>query len=118
GARGPVGAAADTRRGARAGRGGTIVSLADRRVLVGMSGGIACYKACEVVRALTQAGARVHVVMPAAAQQFVTPLTLQTLSGRPVATDTFSLTQESEIGHIRLAGAAASALVPAPPRQP
>jgi phosphopantothenoylcysteine decarboxylase / phosphopantothenate---cysteine ligase len=87
------------------------VSLADRRVLVGMSGGIACYKACEVVRALTQAGARVHVVMTAAAQQFVTPLTLQTLSGRPVATDTFSLTQESEIGHIRLADDAEVALI-------
>jgi phosphopantothenoylcysteine decarboxylase/phosphopantothenate--cysteine ligase len=68
-----------------------------------MSGGIACYKACDVVRLLAQAGARVQVVMTAGAQQFVTLLTLQTLSGRPVATDTFSLTQESEIGHIRLA---------------
>jgi len=79
------------------------VSLDGRRVLLGMSGGIACYKACDVVRLLAQAGARVQVVMTAGAQQFVTLLTLQTLSGRPVATDTFSLTQESEIGHIRLA---------------
>jgi phosphopantothenoylcysteine decarboxylase/phosphopantothenate--cysteine ligase len=79
------------------------MSLGERRVLLGLSGGIACYKACEVVRMLAQAGARVQVVMTAGAQQFVTPLTLQTLSGRPVATDTFSLTQESEIGHIRLA---------------
>ena len=79
------------------------MSLDGRRILLGMSGGIACYKACEVARMLAQAGARVQVVMTAGAQQFVTPLTLQALSGRPVATDTFSLTQESEIGHIRLA---------------
>ena len=79
------------------------MSLGERRILLGLSGGIACYKACEVVRMLAQAGARVQVVMTAGAQQFVTPLTLQALSGRPVATDTFSLTQESEIGHIRLA---------------
>jgi phosphopantothenoylcysteine decarboxylase/phosphopantothenate--cysteine ligase len=79
------------------------MSLDGRRILLGMSGGIACYKACEVVRMLAQAGARVQVVMTAGAQQFVTPLTLQALSGRPVATDTFSLTQESEIGHIHLA---------------
>ncbi len=77
--------------------------LDGRTVVVGLTGGIACYKACEVVRLLVGAGARVQVIMSAGAQQFVTPLTLQTLSGQPVATDTFSLTQESEIGHIRLA---------------
>src|SRR5205814_1859454 len=75
--------------------------------------GIACYKACEVVRLLVGAGARAPVIMSAGAQQFVTPLTLQTLSGQPVATDTFSLTQESEIGHIRLADQA-DAIVIAP----
>jgi phosphopantothenoylcysteine decarboxylase/phosphopantothenate--cysteine ligase len=80
-------------------------------VVVGLSGGIACYKACEVVRALAQAGAHVQVIMTAGAQQFVAPLTLQTLSGHPVATDTFSLTQESEIGHIRLADDAEVVLV-------
>jgi phosphopantothenoylcysteine decarboxylase/phosphopantothenate--cysteine ligase len=87
------------------------MSLAQRHILVGLSGGIACYKACEAIRSLAQAGAQVHVVMTAGAQQFVAPLTLQTLSGRPVATDTFSLTQESEIGHIRLADDAEVALV-------
>jgi phosphopantothenoylcysteine decarboxylase / phosphopantothenate---cysteine ligase len=87
------------------------VSLADRRVLVGVSGGIACYKACELVRALVQDGAHVHVVMTQGAQQFVAPLTFQTLSGHPVATDTFSLTQESEIGHIRLADDAEVAVI-------
>lgn len=87
------------------------MSLADRRVVVGLTGGIACYKACEVVRLLVQAGAQVRVVMTAGAQRFVTPLTLQTLSGHPVATDTFDLGQESEIGHIRLADEADVVLV-------
>src|SRR6058998_1379293 len=87
--------------------------LDGRTVVVGLSGGIACYKACEVVRLLVGASARVPVIMTAGAQQFVTPLTLQTLSGQPVATDTFSLTQESEIGHIRLADQA-DAIVIAP----
>jgi phosphopantothenoylcysteine decarboxylase / phosphopantothenate---cysteine ligase len=85
--------------------------LDGRTVVVGLSGGIACYKACEVVRLLTGAGGRVPVIMTAGARQFVTPLTLQTLSGQPVATDTFDLTQESEIGHIRLADAAECLLI-------
>ncbi len=89
------------------------MSLAGRRVLVGLSGGIACYKACEAVRLLVRGGAEVQVVMTAGARQFVTPLTLQALSGRPVATDTFDLDQESQIGHIRLA-ADAEAIVIAP----
>ena len=80
--------------------------LEGRTVVVGVTGGIACYKACELVRQLVAAGMQVRVVMTANAQQFVTPLTLQTLSGHPVATETFSLTQESEIGHIRLADSA------------
>jgi len=88
--------------------------LDGKTVVVGVSGGIACYKACDVVRLLTGAGARVRVVMTAAAQRFVTPLTFQTLAGQPVATDTFDLTQESEIGHIRLADEAdAVAIAPA-----
>ena len=82
------------------------MTLEGRTVVVGLTGGIACYKACEVVRLLAQAKARVPVVMSAGAQQFVAPLTLQTLSGHPVATDTWSLTEESQIGHIRLADSA------------
>jgi phosphopantothenoylcysteine decarboxylase/phosphopantothenate--cysteine ligase len=82
------------------------MTLDGRRVLVGFSGGIACYKACDVVRQLRQAGAAVNVVMTRSAREFVTPLTLQTLSGARVGTDTFDLTEESEIGHIRLADAA------------
>ena len=87
--------------------------LDGRTVVVGLSGGIACYKACDVVRLLAGAGARVPVIMSPGAQRFVTPLTLQTLAGHPVATDTFDLTQESEIGHIRLADTA-DAIVIAP----
>ena len=80
--------------------------LEERTVVFGLTGGIACYKACEAVRLLAGRSIRVQAVMTAGAQQFVTPLTLQTLTRNPVATDTFSLTQESEIGHIRLADTA------------
>ena len=80
--------------------------LGEKTIVLGMSGGIACYKAVELVRTLVKEGAKVRVIMTAGAQQFVRPLTLQTLSGEPVATDTFDLTQESEIGHIRLADSA------------
>jgi phosphopantothenoylcysteine decarboxylase/phosphopantothenate--cysteine ligase len=80
--------------------------LEGKTVVVGLSGGIACYKAAELVRALVREGAVVRVMMTAAAQEFITPLTLQTLSGQPVATNTFDLTQESQIGHIQLADAA------------
>src|SRR5688500_9185577 len=77
--------------------------LHGRRVLLGVSGGIAAYKAAELTRLLSKAGAEVRVVMTRAAREFVTPLTFQTLSGHPVATELFDLTQESEIGHIQLA---------------
>ncbi|HYD50549.1 MAG TPA: bifunctional phosphopantothenoylcysteine decarboxylase/phosphopantothenate--cysteine ligase CoaBC [Terriglobales bacterium] len=85
--------------------------LEGKTVLVGVSGGIACYKAADLVRALVKAGAIVRVMMSSAAQQFLTPLTLQTLSGNPVHTDTFDLTQESEIGHIRLADSADAIII-------
>ena len=81
-------------------------ALDGKTVVLGVSGGIACYKAADLVRELGRAGAKVHVVMSAGAQQFVTPLTFQTLSGNAVATQTFDLTQESQIGHIRLADCA------------
>jgi phosphopantothenoylcysteine decarboxylase/phosphopantothenate--cysteine ligase len=77
--------------------------LEGKSILVGLSGGIACYKGAEIVRLLTTRGATVRVMMTRNAMEFITPLTLQTLSGHPVATETFDLTQESEIGHIRLA---------------
>ena len=87
------------------------MSLRGRRVLLGVTGSIAAYKACEIVRRLRDAGVSVGVVMTRAAREFITPLTLQTLSGAPVATDLFDLGQESEIGHIRLADEAEAVLV-------
>jgi len=80
--------------------------LNGKNVVLGVTGGIACYKACEVVRLLVGAGASVRVVMTRGAQHFVTPLTLQALSGHPVGTDVFSCSEEAEIGHIRLADGA------------
>ena len=82
-----------------------------KTVVVGLSGGIACYKVGDVVRQLRERGARVRVVMTRAAAEFITPLTLQTLSGEPVSSELFDLTQESEIGHIRLADSADAVLV-------
>jgi|WetSurMetagenome_2_1015567.scaffolds.fasta_scaffold04345_5 phosphopantothenoylcysteine decarboxylase / phosphopantothenate---cysteine ligase len=80
--------------------------LNGKSVLLGISGGIAAYKAAELVRLLVKDGAGVHVVMTANAQRFIAPLTLQALSGNPVGTDLFSLESESRIGHIHLARAA------------
>ena len=77
--------------------------LKDKQVILGVSGGIAAYKAVELLRLLTKAGATVHVVMTRAAQEFVTPLTFQTLSSNPVHTELFNLISEQEIGHISLA---------------
>ncbi|HSD10685.1 MAG TPA: bifunctional phosphopantothenoylcysteine decarboxylase/phosphopantothenate--cysteine ligase CoaBC [Candidatus Binatia bacterium] len=81
-------------------------TLSEKTVVVGLSGGIACYKGAELIRALVKENARVRVIMTRGAREFITPLTLQTLCAHPVATDTFDLTQESEIGHIRLADSA------------
>ena len=79
------------------------MELNGRRIVVGVAGGIAAYKAAELVRALVKLGASVRVVMTQAAQEFITPLTLQSLSQQPVATDTFDLSQEQTIGHIQVA---------------
>lgn len=75
-------------------------------IVLGVTGGIACYKAVELVRLIVKAGMAVRVIMTRGAMEFVTPLTFQTLSGHPVASETFDLTQESEIGHINLADSA------------
>lgn len=73
------------------------------RVVLGVTGGIAAYKAAEIVRALTKRGDDVRVIMTSGAQEFITPLTLQVLSGNRVGTELFDPTYESEIGHIELA---------------
>jgi len=77
--------------------------LQGRNIILGVTGGIAAYKAVELLRLLTKAGASVHVIMTRAATEFVTPLTFQTLSGNPVHTEIFNLITENEIGHISLA---------------
>jgi phosphopantothenoylcysteine decarboxylase/phosphopantothenate--cysteine ligase len=78
-------------------------NLTNKRIIVGISGGIAAYKAAELVRQLKQAGAEVRVVMTASAQQFITPLTLQALSGNPVHTTLLDPAAEAAMGHIELA---------------
>lgn len=80
--------------------------LAGARIVVGVSGGIAAYKAAELVRLFDKAGAHVDVAMTERAQRFVGPMTFQALTRRPVFTDLFSLTEEAAIGHIQLADAA------------
>ncbi len=77
--------------------------LKGKTVVLGVTGGIAAYKAVELLRLLTKAGADVHVIMTNAAMEFVTPLTFQTLSMNPVSTSLFNLISEREIGHIALA---------------
>ncbi len=77
--------------------------LKGKTILLGVSGGIAAYKAVELLRLYVKAGAEVHVIMTKGACEFVTPLTFQTLSGHPVHTELFNLMQEMEIGHIALA---------------
>jgi phosphopantothenoylcysteine decarboxylase/phosphopantothenate--cysteine ligase len=77
--------------------------LKNREIILGVSGGIAAYKSVELLRELTKRGANVHVVMTKNAQQFVTPLTFQTLSGNPVLCDMFQLLMGSKIGHVTLA---------------
>ncbi len=77
--------------------------LKNKTIVLGVTGGIAAYKSAEIVRSCVQAGADVHVMMTRAAKEFITPLTLQTLSGHPVHSELFDLTQEQEIGHISLA---------------
>lgn len=77
--------------------------LRNKKVILGVCGGIAAYKAIELLRLLTKSGADVHVVMTRAAQEFVAPLTFQTLSSNPVHTELFNLIAEREIGHISLA---------------
>lgn len=89
------------------------MNLQGKTIVLGVTGGIAVYKAVELLRLLTKAGATVHVIMTRAATEFVTPLTFQTLSGNPVHTELFNLIQEQEIGHISLADRA-DALVIAP----
>lgn len=77
--------------------------LAGRRILLGLSGGIACYRSAELVRLLREAGAEVRCIMTRAAGKFITPLTMEALSGAPVGEALFSCTTDHRMGHIELA---------------
>lgn len=76
--------------------------LAGKRILLGVTGGIAAYKAAELTRGLRGAGAEVRVVMTSAATAFIAPLTFQALSGNPVHMDLLDAAEESAMGHISL----------------
>ena len=87
--------------------------LSGKHVVLGLSGGIACYKAAEFCRGLTKAGATVQVVMTESATRFITVATMQALSGRPVYTDQWDERQPNHMPHINL-GREADAVVVAP----
>jgi phosphopantothenoylcysteine decarboxylase / phosphopantothenate---cysteine ligase len=74
-----------------------------KHILLGVTGGIAAYKSADLVRRLRERGAEVQVVMTAGAREFVTPMTFQALSGRPVRTDLWDPAAEASMGHIELA---------------
>ncbi len=81
----------------------SIESLADLEILVGLTGGISCYKTCSLVSRLVQCGAGVTVLMTESATKFVTPLTFQALSGRPVYTSSWQHIESHDPQHISLA---------------
>ncbi len=79
------------------------MQLQNKRILLGVTGGIAAYKAAEIIRRLRERGAEVRVVMTDAAKEFITPLTLQAVSGHIVANSMFDPQAEAGMGHIELA---------------
>lgn len=85
--------------------------LAGRHIVLGLSGGIACYKAAELCRALVKEGATVQVVMTDAAEQFITAVTLQALSGRPVYTSQWDSREANNMAHINLSREADAILI-------
>ncbi len=78
------------------------MNLTGKHLVLGLSGGIACYKAAELLRGLTKAGASVQVVMTEAARHFITPVTMQALSGKPVYTDQWDARISNNMAHIDL----------------
>ena len=85
--------------------------LSGKRILLIISGGIAAYKALELIRRLRERGAAVTPVLTASAREFVTPLSVSALAGEKVYTDLFDLTDEAEMGHIQLSRVADLVLV-------
>jgi phosphopantothenoylcysteine decarboxylase/phosphopantothenate--cysteine ligase len=82
------------------------MGLKDKTVVLGVTGSIAAYKAVELASQLTQAGARVEVIMTEAATEFIAPLTFRNITGRPVVTKMFELASEYSVEHVALAEAA------------
>jgi phosphopantothenoylcysteine decarboxylase/phosphopantothenate--cysteine ligase len=91
--------------------GAQLQDLAGKHVVLGLSGGIACYKAAELCRALIKNGATVQVVMTQAAEQFITPVTMQALSGRPVYTSQWDSRESNNMAHINLSRQADAILI-------
>ena len=85
--------------------------LAGKHIVLGLSGGIACYKAAELCRALIKAGATVQVVMTEAAAQFITPVTMQALSGRQVYTSQWDAREDNNMAHINVSREADAILI-------
>ncbi len=85
--------------------------LNDKTIVLGITGGIAAYKAADIASKLTQAGVRVEVVMTEAATKLITPLTLRTITHRPVVTDMFEMASEYSVEHVALAEAADVVLI-------
>ncbi len=85
--------------------------LQHKRILLGITGGVAAYKAAELTRLLVKAGADVRVVMSAAAMQFITPLTFQALSGKPVLTQLWDTDVDNGMAHIELTRAVDAVLI-------
>ncbi len=86
-------------------------SLSQKRIILGITGGIAAYKSAEIARRLQDHGAEVRVIMTDSAQEFIRPLTLQALTGKPVHTDLLDTKAEAAMGHIELARWADAILV-------
>ena len=80
--------------------------LTNKTIVLGITGGIAAYKSADIASKLTQAGARVEVIMTESATRFITPLTLRSITGRPVVTSMWELTSEFSVEHVALADAA------------
>ncbi|MBB1319608.1 bifunctional phosphopantothenoylcysteine decarboxylase/phosphopantothenate--cysteine ligase CoaBC [Shewanella sp. SR43-4] len=79
------------------------IMLTNKKVLLGIGGGIAAYKSADLIRRLKERGADVRVIMTQSAMEFITPLTIQALSGNPVASDLLDPAAEAAMGHIELA---------------
>jgi len=87
------------------------MDLAGKHIVLGLSGGVACYKSAELCRGLVKQGATVQVVMTEAAEQFITPVTMQALSGRPVYGSQWDTREPNNMPHINLSREADAILI-------